>query len=160
MLHLIHLLHGGSRGRLERRGSIVILILLDGGLLRLVDREAEGNHVVDAVGEAEARTRSAASRGRTVRRKNVLDGSVEGEARGEEGSLVEEDDQRLDGLVGGILLDLAAELLDDGVVGVDLEGLLRLHVYERGKESVAGAGARQRRTHRKTSTSREEPEPS
>lgn len=52
MLHLINLLHGGSRRGLERRRSIIVLILLDGGLLGLVDRKAEGDHVVDAVGEA------------------------------------------------------------------------------------------------------------
>lgn len=58
-----------------------------------------------------------------------INGGIKGEARGEEGGLVEKDGEVANGLVGGVLGDLAAELLDDGVVGVDLEGLLGLHCW-------------------------------
>ena len=51
---------------------------------------------------------------------------IEGEAGGEEGGVVEEPDEVLDGLVTGI--GLLAEGGDDGVGGVDLHGLLGGHV--------------------------------
>lgn len=65
-----------------------------------VDRETERDHSVDSGGERR--------------------GVVEGETRGEERGLVEEEGEVSDGLVGLVLGDLGLELLDDGVVGVDL----------------------------------------
>ena len=53
---------------------------------------------------------------------------IEGEAGGEEGGVVEEPDEVLDGLVTGIGIGLLAESGDDGVGGVDLHGLLGGHV--------------------------------
>ena len=56
-------------------------------------------------------------------------GLVNGEARDEEGGLVEKLGDGLDGaVVLAISLDLVLELLDDGGLGGDLEGLLGRHV--------------------------------
>ena len=59
-------------------------------------------------------------------------GLIEGEAGGEEGGVVEEPDEVLDGLVTGIGIGLLAKSSDDGVGGVDLHGLLRGHVSRLG----------------------------
>lgn len=61
-----------------------------------------------------------------------LDGVVEGEAGGEESSLVKEPDKVLDGLVRGISVSLLAEGTDDAAVRVDLHGLLGGHVAHGG----------------------------
>jgi hypothetical protein len=53
--------------------------------------------------------------------RNLLDGGIEGESRREEGSFVEENDEVANSLVRGILLDLAPELLHDGVVRAEKE---------------------------------------
>ena len=53
---------------------------------------------------------------------------LEGEPGGEQGGVEEEHDEVLDGLVVLVDLCLGAELLDDGVLRVDLHGLLRDHV--------------------------------
>lgn len=78
---------------------------------------------------------------------------LKGEARSEEGGFVEQNRQVADSAVGSIFsnlvantistscsqakvsTDLALQLLDDGMVGVDLERLLALHV--RGHAAVA-----------------------
>ena len=71
------------------------------------------NHAVDALGER--------------------CGLVEGKAGSEEGGLEQEVGQVADRLVSLVLLDLALELLDDGIVGVELERLLRGHVRRHGR---------------------------
>ena len=55
-------------------------------------------------------------------------GLIEGEAGSEEGGVVQEPDEVLDGLVTGVGIGLLAEGGDDGVGGVDLHGLLGGHV--------------------------------
>lgn len=102
---LVDLLHGRGGGGLVGGG------LSSGSgcnLLVLVDVETESDHPVDALGEGR--------------------GLVEGETGSEKSSLEEEESQVADGLVGLVLLDLGGELLDDGVLGVELESLLRCHV--------------------------------
>ena len=59
-------------------------------------------------------------------------GILEGEAGGEEGGLVEEVDEILDGWVLGVLIQTLLQGLDDGVEGVDLHGLLGRHVTGHG----------------------------
>ena len=104
-MHLVNLLHGGLSGTLSG-GSLLSLGL---GLWLLVDVQAERNELVDALSKAS--------------------GLVNGEARDEEGGLVEELGDRLDGaVVLAIGLDLVLELLDDRGLGGDLEGLLGGHV--------------------------------
>lgn len=63
-----------------------------------------------------------------MEKEDSLNGGVKGESRREESGLVEENGQVTDGLVSGVLLNSALELLEDCVVRVDLEGLLALHV--------------------------------
>ena len=60
-------------------------------------------------------------------------GLVEDEAGSEEGSLEEEVCEVTDGLVSRVGGNLAAELLDDGVVRVELESLLGRHVGGHGR---------------------------
>ena len=55
-------------------------------------------------------------------------GLIEGEAGSEEGGVVQEPDEVLDGLVAGVGICLLAKGGDDGVGGVDLHGLLGGHV--------------------------------
>jgi len=55
-------------------------------------------------------------------------GVIKVEAGSEERGVEEEVDEILDGLVGGVFVDLALELLDDGVRGVDFHRLLGDHV--------------------------------
>ena len=104
-MHLVNLLHGGLGSTLSSGG----LLSLGLGLGLLVDVQAERNEFVDALSEA--------------------GGLVNGESRDEEGGLVEELGDRLDGaVVLAIGLDLVLELLDDRGLGGDLEGLLGGHV--------------------------------
>merc|ERR1719313_1970815 len=88
-------------GRIHRmikldRGHVLLLLLE----VVLVDGEAELDHAVDAPGEGV--------------------GLVQGEARGEERGLEEEEHQVLHGLVALVGLGALAELVHDGVVRVDL----------------------------------------
>ena len=87
---------------LKRRHVIITSVVIGG------NGEAELHHAVDSAGE-------------------VL-GLVEGEAGSEHGGVVEEPDEILDGLVGVVDLGLLAELINDLVLGVELEGLLGDHV--------------------------------
>ncbi len=57
---------------------------------------------------------------------------VKREPRGEKGCVEEQPDEILDGLVALVLLSLVSELLDDGVLHVDLHGLLGNHVVGHG----------------------------
>merc|ERR1712093_212833 len=59
-------------------------------------------------------------------------GVVEGELRRQEGSLEEEPDEILDSIVVGVLSHLVLELHNDGVLRVELEGLLGGHVGAHG----------------------------
>merc|ERR1719152_158619 len=91
---LVHLLHGGLFVELlvlvELRKLLVIRSL---GALIVVNGETELDKAVDAVGEG----------GRLVER----------EARGEEGGVVEQPDQVLDGLVALVSLGLLAQRGND-----------------------------------------------
>merc|ERR1712028_223455 len=87
----------------KRRQVIDVIIIVVVAIV--VDAEAELDETVNAVGEGH--------------------GLVEGEARSEEGGVVEEPDEVLVGLVS---LGLLAQGGDDGVGGVDLHGLLGAHV--------------------------------
>ena len=108
--NLVDLLHGALAGGGLCRG-------LGGGLVSggglLVDVQAEGDELVNALG--------------------VGGGLVNGEAGNEEGGLVEEGGDALDGaVVLAVSLNLGLELLDDGARGRDLEGLLGRHVRGHG----------------------------
>ncbi|GKT66755.1 hypothetical protein ColTof4_04247 [Colletotrichum tofieldiae] len=106
----VNLLHGavaGLDGRRLSSGRAVGLLLL------LIDVQAELNKLVDALSEA--------------------GGLVNGEARDEQGGLEQELDDGLDGaVILAVGLDLVLELLDDGALGGDLEGLLGRHVRGHG----------------------------
>ena len=108
--NLVDLLHGAlASGGVCR--SLSGSLVRGGGLL--VDVQAEGDELVDALG--------------------VGGGLVDGEAGNEEGGLVEEGSDALDGaVVLAVSLDLSLELLDDGARGRDLEGLLGRHVRAHG----------------------------
>mmetsp|Transcript_36274 Transcript_36274/g.82669 ORF Transcript_36274/g.82669 Transcript_36274/m.82669 type:complete len:537 (-) Transcript_36274:669-2279(-) len=111
---LVDLLHhatasGGSGIVLLKRGDVAAVILI----IALVNAEAELDHAVEASSE--------------------LVGVIESEAGGEEGGLEQEPDEVLDGLVALGLVGLDDELADDGVVGVDLHGLLGDHVHLGGR---------------------------
>eukprot|EP01084_Bolivina_argentea_P299055 515473_1 len=107
---LVDLLHGGVAGGGGGGGGDG-----HGGGVLLTDVEAKLDHAVDALG--------------------VGGGVLELEAGGEQGGVEEQEDKVLDGLVGLVGVDLVLELLDDGVLGVDLHGLLGHHV--RGHGGVA-----------------------
>ena len=98
-----------SRGRTGGLGGRWGIIGLDGlGGLLVVDVQPEGDHAVDALGEASR--------------------LIEHEARDEEGRLEEEEGQVADRLVCLVLGNLLLQLLDDRVLGVEFERLLRSHV--------------------------------
>eukprot|EP00657_Telonema_sp_P-1_P009156 TRINITY_DN332_c0_g1_i3.p2 TRINITY_DN332_c0_g1~~TRINITY_DN332_c0_g1_i3.p2 ORF type:complete len:587 (+),score=293.64 TRINITY_DN332_c0_g1_i3:233-1993(+) len=78
------------------------------GVVLGTELKAKLDHAVDALG--------------------VGSGVLEVEAGGEEGGVEEQVDEVLDGLVALVGVDALAQLLDDGVVGVDLHGLLGHHV--------------------------------
>mmetsp|Transcript_16272 Transcript_16272/g.29323 ORF Transcript_16272/g.29323 Transcript_16272/m.29323 type:complete len:725 (-) Transcript_16272:113-2287(-) len=108
MLSLIDLLHTAAligSAVLLKRGQIFIHSL---AFLVLVDAEAELDHAVDPGS------------------KSV--GLIEAESRAEEGSLEEEKDEVLDGLVGLVSVAPLLELSHDCVLGVDFKSLLRSHV--------------------------------
>merc|ERR1712072_1208030 len=108
---LVNLLHGALT-RCSRSGSVLLSSLLR-GLGLLVDVQAQADELVDALGV----------RGRLL----------DGEARHEQGGLVEELGDGLDGaVVLAVSLDLLLELLDDRALGRDLEGLLAAHVAGHG----------------------------
>merc|ERR1719488_407439 len=87
---------------------IVIVLVVIHVVVAAADGKTEANETVDAVGKS--------------------GGLLEGESQGEEGGLVEQPDQILDGLVGLVDAGLLAKRLDDGVGRVQLEGLLGAHV--------------------------------
>mmetsp|Transcript_29779 Transcript_29779/g.86813 ORF Transcript_29779/g.86813 Transcript_29779/m.86813 type:complete len:289 (+) Transcript_29779:108-974(+) len=90
------------------KGRKILHVVLVVVLIVVVDRETKLNEAVDARGEG--------------------GGLIEGEAGGEEGSVVQEPDEVLDGLVAGVGIGLLTKGGDDGVGGVDLHGLLGGHV--------------------------------
>merc|ERR1719267_251799 len=102
--NLIDLLHGrlfiAIIVVLAVRDSIIII-----GVVRSVDAETKLDKAVDALGEN--------------------GGLVEREAGGEKRRVVKHPDEVLDSLVALVGLRLLAQLLDDGVEGVDLHSLLR-----------------------------------
>ena len=99
-VNLFHLVRSLSRG-----GSFVLLqggkLLLD---LVVINGEAELDHAVNAGSEG----------GRLVK----------GEAGCQKGSVEQQPDQVSDRFVTPVLIGLLLELNDDGVLGVDLHGLL------------------------------------
>jgi len=104
--YLVNLLHGALA--LGSNGSGLLALLLSSFNV-LVDVQSELDKLVDALGK--------------------LYWLVDSEAGNEKRSLVEKSGDALDGFVVlAVGLDLALELLDDGTLGRDFEGLLRLHV--------------------------------
>ena len=119
--NLVNLLHGRGGGGLQWGRGVVVS--LDGRGLVLVDRETERDHLREW---NRVRFTSFSRQGRETNRvdaRGEVDGRVKSETGGEERGLVEEDGEVADGLVGSVLGDLAPELLDDRVVGVDFERL-------------------------------------
>eukprot|EP00959_Pyramimonas_sp_CCMP1952_P094284 1972302-Pyramimonas_sp.AAC.1 len=104
---LVDLLHAAALIDVLLQGrQVTLIIILESDIL--VDAEAELDHAVDAAAEG--------------------GGLVQGEAGGEEGGLEEQQHEVLDGLVRLVSLGTLAKLAHDGVVGVDLHGLLGSHV--------------------------------
>mmetsp|Transcript_17764 Transcript_17764/g.57462 ORF Transcript_17764/g.57462 Transcript_17764/m.57462 type:complete len:716 (-) Transcript_17764:251-2398(-) len=108
---LVDLLHARALVHvLLEGGHVALVVLLE--VIVLVDAEAELDHAVDAGAEGV--------------------GVVEREARGEHGGLEQQEHEILDGLVALVRVAALLELRHDGVVGVDLHGLLRGHVAAHG----------------------------
>ena len=107
----VDLLHFGvgliTSGGVNERGKVIVTLTLD-----VVDGEANLDHSVNTSGK--------------------LRGVLKVEAGGEEGGLVQEPDEVLDGLVALVDLSLVAELLDDFVGRVDFPRLLGDHVAGHG----------------------------
>jgi hypothetical protein len=88
------------------------IIVSIGSSRDVIDTETQLDHAVDA--------------------RSKVGWIVEREARGEQGSVEDEPHKILDGLVVGIDVGLLAQLLHDGVLGVDLHSLARAHVGRHG----------------------------
>mmetsp|Transcript_28972 Transcript_28972/g.61126 ORF Transcript_28972/g.61126 Transcript_28972/m.61126 type:complete len:729 (-) Transcript_28972:69-2255(-) len=112
-LKLVDLLHSGAGVDVLLEGRHVVVLVLEAESVEVVvDGETELDHPVDS-----------SSKGVRL---------VQAESRGEQGGFEEQEGQVLDGHVALVGLAALSELLDDGVVGVELEGLLGAHVAGHG----------------------------